>query len=133
MRKLMQVGTIGAIGCLAGIGAMFSGASGTLIVLMCGFVACFAFSLGPVKFIFASEIFPTNIRSHAMSIVVLSMWLADTLVGQFFPMLRDSVGPSATFFIFAGILVPQIFMVWKLMPETAGKSLEEIESWYNKP
>ena len=132
-RKLMQVGTIGAIGCLAGIGAMFSGASGTLIVLMCGFVACFAFSLGPVKFIFASEIFPTNIRSHAMSIVVLSMWLADTLVGQFFPMLRDSVGPSATFFIFAGILVPQIFMVWKLMPETAGKSLEEIESWYNKP
>ena len=133
-RKLMQIGTLGAIGCLVGIGSMFSGASTTLIVLMCGFVACFAFSLGPIKFIFASEIFPTNIRSHAMSIVVLSMWLADALVGQFFPMLRDSenVGPSVTFFIFAAILIPQIIMVWKLMPETAGKSLEQIESWYSK-
>jgi len=129
--KLMQIGTIGAIVCLVAIGAMFSGSSTILIIFMCGFVACFAFSLGPIKFIFASEIFPTNIRSHAMSIVVLSMWLVDTLVGQFFPLLRDSVGASATFFIFAGILVPQIFIVWKVMPETAGKSLEEIESWYN--
>ena len=117
---------------LMGIGLMFAGASKMLIMLMCGFVACFAFSLGPIKFIFASEIFPTNIRSHAMSVVILSLWLADTLVGQFFPILRDSVGPSATFFIFAGILVPQIVIVWKMMPETAGRSLEEIESWYRE-
>ncbi|MBW8035124.1 MAG: sugar porter family MFS transporter [Planctomycetes bacterium] len=128
--KLLQIGTVGAICCLMGVGLMFAGASKMLIVLMCGFVACFAFSLGPIKFIFASEIFPTNIRSHAMSVVILSLWLADTLVGQFFPILRDSVGPSTTFFIFAGILVPQIVIVWKMMPETAGRSLEEIESWY---
>jgi SP family arabinose:H+ symporter-like MFS transporter len=130
-RKLLQFGTIGAIACLAGIGASFnSGANTMLIVLMCAFVAFFAFSLGPIKFIFASEIFPTNIRSHAMAIVILTMWATDTIVGQFTPSLREAVGPAVTFFIFAAILVPQIFMVWKWMPETAGRSLEEIESTY---
>lgn len=130
-RLLLQVGTVGAIACLLGIGATFSsGANSMLIVLMCTFVAFFAFSLGPIKFIFASEIFPTNIRSHAMSIAILTMWATDTLVGQFTPALREGVGPSGTFFIFAAILVPQIFMVWKMMPETAGRSLEEIERTY---
>ena len=130
-RKLLQIGTVGAIACLTGIGATFSGGANTmLIVMMCAFVAFFAFSLGPIKFIFASEIFPTNIRSHAMSIVILTMWATDTIVGQFTPSLREAVGPAITFFIFAAILVPQIFMVWKLMPETAGRSLEEIESTY---
>ena len=132
-RALLQFGTIGAIGCLIGIGSMFAevNPSNILVVLICGFVAFFSFSLGPIKFIFAAEIFPTNIRSHAISVVILSMWLADTLVGQFFPILRDSVGPSVTFYIFAGILVPQIILVWKMMPETAGRSLEEIENSYN--
>jgi hypothetical protein len=51
-------------------------------------------------------------------------------VGQFTPALRDGVGPAVTLFIFAAILIPQIFMVWKIMPETAGRSLEEIELWY---
>jgi SP family arabinose:H+ symporter-like MFS transporter len=130
-RMLLQIGTVGAIVCLLGIGFSFSnGANNMLIALMCGFVAFFAFSLGPIKFIFASEIFPTNIRSHAMSIVILTMWLTDTLVGQFTPMVRDGVGPAITFIIFACILAPQILMVWKFMPETAGKSLEEIEEWY---
>ena len=130
-RLLLQIGTLGAIACLVGIGATFnSGANTMLIALMCTFVAFFAFSLGPIKFIFASEIFPTNIRSHAMSIAILTMWAADTLVGQFTPALREGIGPSGTFFIFAGILVPQIFMVWKMMPETAGRSLEEIERTY---
>ena len=133
-RLLLQVGTIGAISCLSGIGLMFltGNAGSTLIIaVICGFVAFFAFSLGPIKFIFASEIFPTNIRAHAVSVVILSMWLADTLVGQFFPLLRDNLGPATTFFIFAGILVPQIIMVWRWMPETAGRSLEELENSYS--
>ena len=132
-RRLLQFGTVGAIACLAGIGASFnSGANTMLIVLMCAFVAFFAFSLGPIKFIFASEIFPTNIRSHAMSIVILTMWGTDTIVGQFTPSLREAVGPSVTFFIFAVILVPQILLVWKWMPETAGRSLEEIEADFHQ-
>ena len=127
-RLLLQIGTIGAIACLAGIGASFNqGADHLLIGLMCAFVAFFAFSLGPIKFIFASEIFPTHIRSHAVSVTILTMWATDTLVGQFTPSLRDGIGPAGTFFLFAAILVPQILMVWKWMPETAGRSLEEIE------
>ncbi|HKL21997.1 MAG TPA: MFS transporter, partial [Tichowtungia sp.] len=130
-RLLLQIGTIGAIVCLAGIGCSFtSGLNSLLIALMCAFVAFFAFSLGPMKFIFSSEIFPTSIRSHAMSIVILTMWATDTIVGQLTPSLRDAVGPSITFMIFAAILVPQIFMIWKFMPETAGRSLEEIETTY---
>ena len=131
-RPLLQIGTLGAITCLAALGFFFDGGGNILIVLMGAFVACFAFSLGPVKFIFASEIFPTNIRSHAMSIAILAMWAADTIVGQFTPTLRDAVGPSWTFFLFALILVPQVVMVWKFMPETAGRSLEEIERDYNR-
>ena len=132
-KALLQFGTIGAIACLIGIGSMFAeeNPSNTLVILICSFVAFFSFSLGPIKFVFASEIFPTNIRSHAISVVILSMWLADTLVGQFFPILRDSVGPSLTFYIFGGILIPQILLVWKMMPETAGRSLEEIENSFN--
>ena len=131
-KALLQFGTIGAIVCLIAIGSMFAeeNPSNTLVILICSFVAFFSFSLGPIKFIFAAEIFPTNIRSHAISIVILSMWLADTLVGQFFPILRDSVGPAFTFYIFGGILIPQIILVWKMMPETAGRSLEDIENWY---
>lgn len=131
-RLLLQIGTAGAILCLAGIGLSFhGGASPLLIAIMCAFVAFFAFSLGPIKFIFASEIFPTNIRSHAMSITILTMWTTDTLVGQFTPALRDGIGPANTFFLFSAILVPQILMVWKFMPETAGRSLEEIERGYH--
>ena len=132
-RKLLQIGTLGAIACLLGIGLTFhSGSNSALIALMCGFVAFFAFSLGPIKFIFASEIFPTGIRSQAMSIVILTMWFTDTLVGQFTPALRDGIGPAMTFILFACILVPQIFVVWKFMPETAGRSLEEIEREYHR-
>jgi sugar porter (SP) family MFS transporter len=130
-RLLLQIGTIGAIACLVAISMSFrSGASPLMVVLMCAFVAFFAFSLGPIKFIFASEIFPTQIRSHAMSISILTMWATDTLVGQFTPALREGIGPSGTFLLFALILVPQILMVWKWMPETAGRSLEEIERDY---
>jgi sugar porter (SP) family MFS transporter len=130
-RMLLQLGTIGAILCLVGIALSFrDGSNHFLIILMCAFVAFFAFSLGPIKFIFASEIFPTNIRSHAMSVAILTMWAVDTLVGQFTPSLRDAVGPTFTFFIFACFLVPQIFLVWKWMPETAGRSLEDIERDY---
>jgi SP family arabinose:H+ symporter-like MFS transporter len=67
-----------------------------------------------------------------MAIVILTMWATDTIVGQFTPSLREAVGPAVTFFIFAAILVPQIFMVWKWMPETAGRSLEEIEADFHK-
>jgi len=72
------------------------------------------------------------VRAHAVSVVILSMWAADTLVGQFFPMLRDAVGAPATFWIFAGIIFFQLPVIWFWMPETANYTLEEIETWYEQ-
>ncbi len=132
-RKLLFIGTVGCIACLVGISSSFNeNGSSLLIIMMCAFVAFFAFSLGPIKFIFASEIFPSNIRSYAMSMVILTMWATDTIVAQFTPALRDGIGVNYTFLLFAVILIPQLYLIWKHMPETAGKTLEEIELNYKK-
>ncbi len=131
-RNLLQIGTIGVVVCLIEISATFENGNRTLlIVLICSFVAFFAFSLGPIKFIFASEIFPTNVRAHAVSLVILTMWSSDWLVTQLVPYLRDEFGIPAMFRIFALCVVPQIILIWKWMPETAGRSLEEIEQFYH--
>ena len=130
-RKLLLIGTVGVIACLLGMSTCFDGGNmALLIVLICSFVAFFAFSLGPIKFIFASEIFPTRIRSHALSIVILTMWSSDWLVAQLVPTLRDSLGVPLMFLAFAACVLPQVIVVWKWMPETAGRSLEEIERDY---
>lgn len=93
-------------------------------------VACFAFSMGPIKWVFMSEIFPTRIRGRAVAITSLAVWSADAILNLLFPILRDSFGKSATFYTFAAILIPQFYFVWKIMPETKGRSLEDIErSW----
>ena len=94
------------------------------------FVACFAFSMGPIKWVFMSEVFPTRIRGRAVAICSLAVWTADAILNQMFPLLRDNLGKNVTFYVFAAILIPQFYFVWKVMPETKGRSLEEIErSW----
>lgn len=91
------------------------------------FLLFFAFSLGPLKFVISSEIFPTAIRGTALSICIMTMWVADWLVNLLFPVMRDGLGISITFVIFAGFcLVSYLYAKAKLF-ETKGKSLEEIE------
>jgi RsiW-degrading membrane proteinase PrsW (M82 family) len=80
-----------------------------------------------------SEVFPTRIRGRAVAISSLAVWTADAVLNQLFPLLRDGWGKSATFYTFAAILIPQFIFVWKIMPETKGKTLEEIEKWWHKP
>ena len=132
-RLLLFVGTVGACSALSVIGFLFmtGRAEGMMIVAMlCMFVACFAFSMGPIKWVIMSEIFPTKIRGRAMAIATLAVWTTDGLYNQFFPMLRNHLGISGTFFLFAILLVPQLLFIWKVMPETKGRTLEEIErSW----
>ncbi len=78
-----------------------------------------------------SEVFPTRIAGRAVAISSLAVWTADSILNQLFPLMRDSWGKSVTFYIFAAILIPQFYFVWKIMPETKGRSLEEIErSWH---
>lgn len=132
-RTLLFVGSAGACCALAAIGFLFhTGRSADidLVAMMCLFVACFAFSMGPIKWVVMSEIFPTRIRGRAMAIATLAVWTTDGIYNQCFPLLRDTLGISATFFIFAAVLLPQFLFIWKVMPETRGRTLEAIEqSW----
>jgi SP family arabinose:H+ symporter-like MFS transporter len=132
-RRLLFWGNLGCFLSLIALGILLGNpdASATMkIVAAATFVACFAFSMGPIKWVFMSEVFPTRIRGRAVAISSLAVWTADALLNQVFPLMRDHWGKSATFFIFAAVLIPQFYFVWKIMPETKGRSLEEIEkSW----
>jgi sugar porter (SP) family MFS transporter len=136
-RPLLFSGTVGAFVSLATIGFLFrtGRTEGPLVVgMLCLFVACFAFSMGPIKWVVMSEIFPTSIRGRAMAIATLAVWCTDGIYNQLFPIVRDSLGVPGSFFIFAAVLAPQLFFVWKVMPETKGRTLEEIErSWTTEP
>lgn len=132
-RVLLFTGTAGACVALTMIGELFrtGHVQGTALVgMMCLFVACFAFSMGPIKWVIMSEIFPTKIRGRAMAIATLAVWVTDGIYNQFFPVLRDSLGVASTFFIFALALIPQFFFIWKIMPETKGQTLEMIERFW---
>ena len=91
------------------------------------FLLFFAFSLGPLKFVIATEIFPTAVRGTALSICIMTMWVADWLVNLLFPVLRDELGITITFFIFSFCCILSYIYAKKRLVETKRKSLEEIE------
>jgi sugar porter (SP) family MFS transporter len=101
-----------------------------LLVFVLGYCASFAVSLGPVYWTVLSEIFPTRIRGRAMALGALSVWVGCYLVSQTFPMLLESVGSATTFYIYAAMCVLTLIFVWFFLPETKGKTLEEIEQWW---
>ncbi|MBC7565985.1 MAG: sugar porter family MFS transporter [Pedobacter sp.] len=135
-RPLYLVGTLGATISLVITGVFFYLGMTTsvfLIISMTLFLACFAFSIGPLKFVVASEIFPTNIRGKAMGLSIMVMWVADTIMGQLTPVLLREAGSAATFWVFGFFCFIAFITVYKLLPETKGKSLEEIEKfWVDK-
>ncbi|PYI51921.1 sugar porter family MFS transporter [Paenibacillus flagellatus] len=91
------------------------------------YVAAFAVSFGPVVWVMIAEIFPTRIRGRATAIASLCLWAADFAVSQTFPMLVDSIGTASTFWMFGAIAAAAIVFCAKVVPETKGKSLEQIE------
>lgn len=129
-RPLYLAGTAGATICLFLTGLCFAiGATTSIWLLVCvlAFLAFFAFSIGPLKFVIASEIFPNKIRGRAMALSIMVMWVADTIVGQLTPVMLKHIGTAGTFWVFGIFCVVAFFTVYKLLPETKGKSLEEIE------
>ena len=135
-RRLLLSGTLGMLASLIAIGFLFfiERADGILLLsFILIFIASFAFSLGPVVWVILSEIYPTKIRGRAMSIATMAVWIATTIIGQLIPLSLDNLGPSITFWIFALFCIPTIWIGWKIMPETKGKTLEDIEKyWLNK-
>jgi SP family galactose:H+ symporter-like MFS transporter len=101
----------------------------TLVALVV-FIASFAFSLGPVVWTVINEIFPTRIRGRGVAIATAANWGAAWLVSQFFLTLIDGIGSAATFWMFAFFCLASFVFVKLRVPETKGRTLEEIEaSW----
>ncbi|HWK37060.1 MFS transporter, partial [Sphingomonas sp.] len=136
-RPVLLTGCAGAAIALALTGLCFAAGvtdGAVIIALLCMFVAFFAFSLGPIKWIVLSEIFPTAVRARAMGIATVAVWLTDIVINQAFPVVRDTFGVSAMFLGCAGFLVIQLVVVARKLPETKGMPLEDILSlWRDAP
>ncbi|MBB6448768.1 magnesium-transporting ATPase (P-type) [Geomicrobium halophilum] len=101
------------------------------LIFIIAFVAFFQLSWGVVTWVIVSEIFPNKIRGQAMSVTVALHWLANLTVSSTFPPLNSALGPMA-FLIYGSLSLLSIFFVWKLVPETKGKTLEELEDIWRK-
>ena len=132
-KPLLLTGVIGmmiSLLCIAGV--FFAGSDGSPLLVVCilVYVTFFAFSFGCVTWTLLSEIYPTHIRGRAMSIATLSLWCGTFVVGQAFPWLLETLGGAGVFVLFALMCLPAIIIAWKFLPETKGKTLEEIERFW---
>src|SRR5690606_16544612 len=99
-RPLYLIGTSLAAVSLVAVGACLytENTQGIfLLISVIVFLASFAFSIGPLKFVVAAEIFPAHIRARAMALSIMVMWIADTVIGQLTPVLLENIGPAFTF------------------------------------
>jgi SP family arabinose:H+ symporter-like MFS transporter len=129
-RPLYLVGSICAAVALALTGCCFLFDIGGWALLMCImlFLLFFAFSLGPLKFVIATEIFPTHVRGTALSFCIMTMWVSDWVVNLLFPNMRDKLGIGPTFFIFSFFCLVSFLYAKAKLFETKGKTLEEIST-----
>lgn len=134
-KKLLLFGISGMAICLFLIGwGFYMQQQGYLILIaILGYIACFAMSMGPLAFVVIAEIFPTKARATAMSIATFFLWLAVFLVSQTFPVLIGMIGNAYTFWLYMIVAIMAFLFIWKRIPETKGKTLEEIEeTWIQK-
>jgi MFS family permease len=128
-RWLMLAGAAGLAAVYALIGASFAaGSTGVVVVgLVLAAIACYACTLGPVTWVVLSEIYPNRIRGAAMSVSVFALWSACFVLTYTFPLLKAALGAAGTFWIYGAICVAGFLFIKAHLPETKGKSLEEIE------
>ncbi len=134
-RTLLLWGLSGMMICLFGVGYIFFTEQTTsiwILIFILGFVASFASSLGPIPWVIISEIFPTKTRGLAMSFATLVLWLGVVAITQFTPVLLESFGGAFTFWLFAMNTIILLVFTYKMIPETKGKTLEEIEQSWKK-
>ena len=132
-RVLLITGCIGMMVALLVIGTLFytGHTEGVLLLIFIPlFTAFFAFSYGPVIWTLLSELYPTSVRGRAMSIATLTLWVGTFIIGQMVPWMLETLKPYGTFWLFSLMLVPAILITWKLVPETNGRTLEEIEQYW---
>lgn len=98
-----------------------------VLISMLVYVGAFGCTLGAVTWVFLSEIFPNRIRGLALSLATLSLWLADFIITFTFPVMTERLGTSVTLLIYAVFCGTAFIYILLKVPETRGKSLEEIE------
>jgi SP family arabinose:H+ symporter-like MFS transporter len=131
-KTLLLIGGVGmAISLLmVGFSFYFGWTGYGLLLFILLYIGSFAASYGPVTWVVISEIFPIKMRGVAMSVATFALWVAVYLVTQLFPMMLEMVGPAGTFWIFGAMALLSFGFVWARVPETKGRTLEEIEkSW----
>ncbi len=130
-KTLLLIGAVGMCASLAGAGMHYlnpnfmQGAGVVLFVI--GFIAFFAFSQGAVIWVFLAEIFPNKVRAKGQSLGSFTHWIMNAMIGLAFPVALSKFGGGAIFMFFAAMMIPFFIFVWRMMPETKGKSLEELE------
>jgi sugar porter (SP) family MFS transporter len=137
-KPLMLLGASGMGLCLLSWGlAKYCDRTGIwILAFILGYIACFALSVGPVTWVILSEIFPTRIRGRAMALATVCLWLANFVVTQTFTMMDEDATLVAKFhhgfpfWVYAVLCGVTVLFVWRWVPETKGRTLEEIErSW----
>ncbi len=136
-KQLIYWGVSGMIICLLAIGTYFAKGSawglgnGFMLTFFLAYVFCCAISISAIVFVLLSEMYPNSVRGRAMSIAGFALWIGTYLIGQLTPVLLGW-SQAGTFFIFAVMCVPYMLIMWKVIPETTGKTLEEIEAYWTK-
>jgi SP family xylose:H+ symportor-like MFS transporter len=139
-KPLMLIGSAGmGVSLLAmGLASYYQKTELWVLLFILGYIACFALSVGPVVWVILSEIFPTTIRGRAMAIATVSLWLANLVVTQTFPImdknkwLVEKFHHGFPFWVYGSLCAVLVIFVWKFVPETKGKTLEEIEKHWLK-
>jgi len=128
-RVLMLIGSCGLALVYVAMGFCYhAGVKGLpMLLLVLSAISCYAMSLAPVTWVLISEIFPNRIRGAAVSVAVSALWIACFILTFTFPMLNATLGPAGTFWAYAVICMAGFVFVWMKVPETKGKTLEQIE------
>ena len=135
-KKLVWWGVGGMIFCLLMIGLYFlpftSLPNWFMLTFFLLYVFCTAISISAVVFVLLSEMYPNRVRGLAMSIAGFALWIGTYLIGQLTPWMLETLTPAGTFFLFAFMCLPYLWIMYRHVPDTTGKSLEEIEEYWKK-
>ena len=128
-RALMLMGAGSLAGIYLVLGACyFFNVSGIFMVILCvTAIACYAMTLGPITWVLIAEIFPNRVRAVAVAVSTLSLWVGSFTLTLSFPVLNSVLGTSGTFWIYSGICAAALVYFIRNLPETKGKSLEQLE------
>jgi len=127
-KTLLLIGSVGLVGCLSGLAAIFLTHSHQqyLLWLLVGYIGFFAISQGAVIWVYIGEVFPNRVRAKGQSVGSSSHWIMNAIVSLIFPVLF-ALSPGTPFVVFACMMVVQFFVVLFFYPETKGYTLEEMQ------